>query len=81
LKVSGTGSPTPAGRTSDGILSVGDKITIPFDVTLLTSTTLTLANITLNGAGATTFTAAVDGKNVVLTMTAVHADDVRWHLT
>ncbi len=63
----------------DGVLSVGDQIIIPFDQTLLTGTTL--ANIVLQNANiATTFDAAVDGKNVVLTMTAVHPDDVLWHL-
>jgi hypothetical protein len=65
----------------DGILSVGDTITVAFDKALDSTANITEGNFTVeNGAGAainvgTTFTATVDGSNVVLTFDAVNAAD------
>lgn len=69
-----TGNITVQDVDSSGALSVGDTVTIPFDKALLTGQTL--ANIAINNKdGATTFTSAVSGSNVVLTLTAVGPTD------
>ncbi len=71
-----SGDITVQDNDSNGRLSVGDTITIPFDRTLDSSLDIDESKITIaNKAAGTTFTAAANGKNVVLTFTAVDNSD------
>lgn len=76
-----TGNITIADVDVNGVLSVGDTITVPFNSTLKTGLTLDTSKITvLNGTGgalnaATTFSATVSGSNLILTFTAVNSAD------
>jgi|GEM_PF-3669834 len=76
-----TGNITAADVDSNGCLSVGDTITIPFDKTI-SSTYLTLAsiwaNLSVSGiVDPTSFSAVASGSNVVLTFTSVAAVDAK----
>lgn len=73
-----TGNITVQDMDANGKLSVGDTITVPFNKALKTGLAIDATKITIAGInGATTFSAAVSGSNLIITFTAVNAADAK----